>query len=113
MRFRRLNSWMAVTIASRFVFALVNRIASSRSLSGILTVVFMIPFYLSIYSRSMTTGILGPMELQPECGVATSVERLHSNRSLAALGQSRDFRLLPERAIRARAMVIKKSNNRL
>ena len=45
MRLRRLNSWMAVTIASRFVFALVNRMASARSLSGILTVVFMIPFY--------------------------------------------------------------------
>src|SRR5450631_2145157 len=58
MRLRRLNSWMAVTIASRFVFALVNRIASARSLSGILTVVFMIPFYRHQYSLSMTTGIL-------------------------------------------------------
>jgi hypothetical protein len=58
MRLRRLNSWMAVTIASRFVFALVNRIASARSLSGILTVVFMIPFYRMEYSLSMTIGIL-------------------------------------------------------
>jgi hypothetical protein len=58
MRLRRLNSWMAVTIASRFVLALVNRIASSSSLSGISTVVFMIPFYLSVYSKSMKTGIL-------------------------------------------------------
>jgi hypothetical protein len=58
MRLRRLNSWMAVTIASRFVFALVNRIASARSLSGILTVVFMIPFYRYRYSLSRRVGIL-------------------------------------------------------
>ena len=43
MRRRRLNSVIAVTMASRLVRAFVNRMASSSSPSGISTVVFMPP----------------------------------------------------------------------
>src|SRR3989442_2334189 len=57
---RRLKSVTAVTMAWRFVFAPVNRIASSSSLSGISTVVFMIPVYNILESLSMVKGFQTP-----------------------------------------------------
>lgn len=54
IRMRRLKSLTTLTIASRLVFAFVNRMASSSSRSGISKVVFMMRDYLSLESESTT-----------------------------------------------------------
>ena len=51
---RRLKSLTTLTIASRLVFAFVNRMASSSSRSGISKVVFMMRSYLLLESESTT-----------------------------------------------------------
>lgn len=53
IRFRRLNSVIAVTMASRLVLACVNLMASVNSFSGISSVVFMIPEYRRLQESSV------------------------------------------------------------
>src|SRR5262249_13921623 len=67
MRRRRLNSSRTLTIASRLVLALVKRMASLSSLSGISTVVFMLLLSVTTESKStvsrMSARRFRPLEL--------------------------------------------------
>ena len=71
MRLRRLNSWMAVTIASRFVFALVNLIAFCKIAIGNIycglhdSIVYSIfVFQVNAIRNPTTTPRLGPEAFQ-------------------------------------------------
>ncbi len=95
MRMRRLKSAIAPTMASRFVLALVNLIASSSSRSGISTVVFTCQLKLMLESYNINFIFLRSALLLQ--WTACLKRNLVPSRNPTDLGSQQDHQALPAR----------------